>query len=263
MSPTRKQPVTPKVSTHFRLIKSVRTYESIVGQIEEAIFKGDLRPGQRLPSERELVVQFGVSRASVREALRVLESAGLVRSRPGDPSGGAQVQAPSTVSLERSFGALVRLAQVGLSELIAFRMVIEGSATYLAAIHRTEEQLERMAQAHGAMEELTGGNQEPFGQADVLFHQVIAESSGNQLLRACNEVARELVLDLIGENLARAADLEKLQAETCMRHGRVLECIRGKDAIQAMHFAKVDLAEFYGPFVSSVEATELLTLAGS
>ncbi|MGO4599699.1 FadR/GntR family transcriptional regulator [Terrabacter sp. 2RAF25] len=71
----------------FEPVRSVRLYERIVEQVEEAIARGELRPGERLPSERELVVQFGTSRATVREALRVLESNGVVRSRPGDPNG--------------------------------------------------------------------------------------------------------------------------------------------------------------------------------
>ena len=87
----------------FQPVKPVRTHESIVRQIEEAIYSGDVAPGERLPSERELVVQFGVSRASVREALRDLQSSGLLRSRPGDPVGGAEVQSFSSAALQRAF----------------------------------------------------------------------------------------------------------------------------------------------------------------
>ena len=71
----------------FQPVQPVRAYQRIVEQVEEALARGDLRPGQRLPSERELVAQFEVSRSTVREALRVLESNGVVRSRPGDPNG--------------------------------------------------------------------------------------------------------------------------------------------------------------------------------
>jgi GntR family transcriptional repressor for pyruvate dehydrogenase complex len=247
----------------FHPAKPVKTYESIVHQIESAISRGDLRSGQRLPSERELVIQFGVSRASVREALRVLESAGLVRSRPGDPGGGAEVQSFSVAGLERSLGALASLSQLGPFELISFRMVIEGSATFLAALHRTGSQLEAMTKAHETMLSLIGGDQQEFSESDVRFHAVIAESCGNQLLRACNDVARSLVLEMIGENLARSSNLVELQKETCMRHGRVLECIRRKSAKRAMDLARLDLAEYYGPFVTEDEARQLLALAKS
>lgn len=140
-------------------------------------------------------------------------------------------------------------------------MVIEGSATYLAALHRQDEHLQRIRKAHVAMRRLVGGDQEAFGQADVEFHQVIAEASGNQLLRVCNEVARGLVLGLIGEKLARSSDLPTLQADTCSRHGRVLAMIRKREALEAAHLAKLDLAEYYGPYVDPGEADELLALA--
>jgi GntR family transcriptional regulator, transcriptional repressor for pyruvate dehydrogenase complex len=252
-----------KEAIRFSTAKPVRTYESIIHQIEAAIARGDLRPGQRLPSERDLVAQFGVSRASVREALRVLESSGLLRSRPGDPGGGAEVQAFSIVGLERSFGALVRLSKLGPFQVISFRMVIEGSATFLAALHRSESQLGEMSLAHTAMLALVGGDQEAFGEADVRFHDAIAESCGNQLLRASNNVARGLVLEMIGERLSRAANFAELQKETCMRHGRVLDCIRKKAARRAMDLARLDLAEYYRPFVNPREARQLLALAKS
>ena len=246
---------------HFQPVKPIRTHESIVRQIEEAIYSGDVAPGQRLPSERELVVQLGVSRASVREALRDLQSSGLVRSKPGDPIGGAEVQSFSSGVLQRSLTSLVRLERLRLHELVMFRMVIEGSATYLAALNRSDEQLRRIQRAHQAMRRLVGGDQAHFGEADVELHQVIAEASGNQLLRVCNEVARGLVLGLIGEKLARSSDLASLQADTCRRHGQVLTMIRKQDAVRASQFAKVDLAEYYAPYVDPGKAEELLAFA--
>jgi GntR family transcriptional repressor for pyruvate dehydrogenase complex len=245
----------------FQPVQPVRTHESIVRQIEEAILRGDVGPGQRLPSERELVVQLGVSRASVREALRDLQSSGLVRSRPGDPAGGAEVQSFSSAVLYRSLMALVRLEGLRLHELVVFRMVVEGSATYLAALHRQDDDLRRMRKAHLAMRRLVGGDVKEFAQVDVEFHQAIAAASGNQLLRVCNEVAPGLVMGLIGDELARSADLPGVQAETCTRHARVMEMIKKQHALEAAHLAKLYVAEYYGPYVNPSEAAELLTLA--
>lgn len=121
----------------FTPARRVRAYESIVKQIEDAIYRGELRPGQRLPSERELTTEFAVSRATVREALRVLESSGLVRSRQGDPTGGAEVQEFSPDGLRKSLTAMVHLEKFDITDLVQFRMVIEGSATYLAAVGHT------------------------------------------------------------------------------------------------------------------------------
>ena len=91
----------------FRPVQPVRAYERIVEQVEDAMARGELKPGQRLPSERELVTQFAVSRSTVREALRVLASNGVVRSRPGDPRG-PEVLAFSTNGLAKQMTRLTR-----------------------------------------------------------------------------------------------------------------------------------------------------------
>ena len=101
-------------STRFRPVQPVRAYERIVEQVEDALASGELRPGQRLPSERELVGQFEVSRSTVREALRVLESNGVVRSRPGDPNG-PEVLPFSSGALRKQMVRLARVEEVGLA----------------------------------------------------------------------------------------------------------------------------------------------------
>ena len=132
--------------TRFQPVQPVRAYQRIVEQVEDALVRGDLRPGQRLPSERELVSQFEVSRSTVREALRVLESNGVVRSRPGDPNG-PEVLPFSSGALRKQMVRLARVDEVSLSELVSFRMILDGSATMLAAQLRTPEQLAEMESA--------------------------------------------------------------------------------------------------------------------
>ena len=84
------------------------TYERVVEQIEKAITSGSLVPGDHLPSERELMVQFSVSRPTIREALRVLQAMGLVESKPGG-RGGPKVLEPSPATLARSFTTMARM----------------------------------------------------------------------------------------------------------------------------------------------------------
>src|SRR3954466_7019859 len=109
----------------FRHVEPVRLYQRIVQQIEDAITRGELKPGQRLPSERELVTQFAASRPTVREALRVLESNGIVRSRPGDPNG-PEILPFSSTALRKQMVRLARVDELTLAELIAFRMIMDG-----------------------------------------------------------------------------------------------------------------------------------------
>ena len=68
----------------FKPIKNIKVYEQVIEQIKEMIYQGELKRGDKLPSERELRAQFNVSRASIREAFRVLEMIGLIESRPGE-----------------------------------------------------------------------------------------------------------------------------------------------------------------------------------
>ena len=126
-------------------MQTVRAYQRIVEQVEEALARGDLSPGQRLPSERELVAQFAVSRSTVREALRVLESNGVVRSRPGDPNG-PEILPFSHSALRKQMVRLARVDELTLSELIGFRMIMDGAAIQVASRLRTPEQLAEMEQ---------------------------------------------------------------------------------------------------------------------
>ncbi|PJK22590.1 GntR family transcriptional regulator [Mycolicibacterium goodii] len=233
----------------FAPAKRIRAYESVVEQIENAILHGELRPGQRLPSERELTAQFAVSRATVREALRVLESQGLVKSRQGDPTGGAVVQEFSPDALNRSLTTMVHLEQFDLADLVQFRMTVEGSATFLAAISHTPEQLAAMKAAHAAATDAIRLGYEAFSAADVDFHRCVAEAAGSGLLRVCNDVACGVVMNLIEAKLKAAVDIDELMRDSCHRHGLVLEQIEKRNGTKAARMALQDMMEHYGPFI--------------
>ena len=102
----------------FQPVQPVRAYQRIVEQVEDALVRGELAPGQRLPSERELVTQFAVSRSTVREALRVLESNGVVRSRPGDPNGPEILPFSSTAAQADSPAGASRRADAGRADRV-------------------------------------------------------------------------------------------------------------------------------------------------
>jgi GntR family transcriptional repressor for pyruvate dehydrogenase complex len=233
----------------FERVSPVRAYERIVEQVEEAIFTGQLRPGQRLPSERDLMIQFGVGRSSVREALRVLQSNGMVRSRPGDPRG-PEVLAPSPDPLRQSMIRLARADGLSLGELVQFRMVLESTASLLAARQRTDEHLAGMAAALEAMRACAeGGHTDAghteFSRAAVAFHDAVAQASGNALLQVCAEVVREVVVNLIADQLAGAADQRTLMLAALRRHTAVFEAIRDGDGDTASRLARRGLHDHY------------------
>ena len=217
-------------------------------------------PGQRLPSERELVGQFEVSRSTVREALRVLESNGVVRSRPGDPNG-PEVLPFSSGALRKQMVRLARVDEVGLAELVSFRMILDGSATMLAARLRTPEQLAEMEAAIEVMRAAIDVGYEEFSEADIAFHEAVARASRNSLIQVCNDVVRGVVLvadlrqDLAGPQPAGADDgVARTTTPRCWRpSGRA----NGRDAARV---ARQKMYDYYAGYVPKAEREPLRAL---
>ena len=116
----------------FRPVRPTRASSEVVTQIREAILSGRFRPGDRLPTERELAQQFGVSRVTVRDALRALEAGGLIRVKVGG-QGGPYVAEPDISQLSDSLGAHLQLRGSTFRELAEARLALETTAARLAA----------------------------------------------------------------------------------------------------------------------------------
>ena len=243
----------------FRQVEPVRLYQRIVEQIEDAVLRGELRPGQRLPSERELVTQFGASRPTVREALRVLESNGMVRSRPGDPNG-PEILPFSPHGLTKQMTRLVQVEEMSIAELVSFRMILDGSANMLAAQLRSDEELELMDQTIDAMEAAIGKGYEEFSEADVAFHDAVAFASRNALIKVCNHVVRGVVLSLISDKVRFAENRASLMRESLQHHREVLEAIRLRDGGAAARISRKNLYDYYVEYVPEEDREPLLAL---
>lgn len=246
-------------SRPFEPVRPVRAYQSIVEQVEDRVFRGQLRPGERLPSEREMTAQFGVSRSTVREALRVLESDGLVRSRPGD-RGGPEVLPFSSTTLRKSVTRLVRVDEVGLAELVQFRMLLEGSANLLAAQLASDEELAAMDAALAAMGVALDQGYEEFGRADVAFHDTVARATRSTLIQVCSDVVRGVVLGLISHKIADAPDRRELMAQSLRHHADVLDAVRHRDGQRAARLARESLYDYYAGYVPEDERLLLRAL---
>src|SRR5918912_798479 len=129
--------------TDFTPVSTGRISAEIVDQIKAAIRDGRLAPGDQLPAERELTKQLGVSRVSVRDALRMLEAHGLVEVRVG-ARGGAFVTAPAPKLVGEGIGDMLRLADVGPADLTEARMVFELGILELACERATEDDLREL-----------------------------------------------------------------------------------------------------------------------
>jgi GntR family transcriptional regulator, transcriptional repressor for pyruvate dehydrogenase complex len=234
----------------FRPVEPVRAYQRVAEQIEERILSGDLPPGSRLPGERELVSQFAVGRSTVREALRVLQSAGLVRSRPGDPLG-AEVLGVTPDNLSRALGRLARSHLSTLGELVQFRMVLDAESNRLAARLHSEGDLARMEEQIERMEALSTGDAglHAFSEADALFHQAVAEASGNSLLGLCARAVHDAVVEVIEGKIAAAGETTVWMERSVAHHRQVLAAVRDGDAELAARLGRQALYDYYADHV--------------
>ncbi|MFG2074279.1 FadR/GntR family transcriptional regulator [Nonomuraea maritima] len=236
----------------FEPVRAVRAYERVVEQVEEAIESGTLSPGERLPSERELMVQFSVSRSTVREALRVLQARGLVQSRPGDPNG-AEVLPFTPAALHKSMTTLARVEELSLAELVQFRMVLDSAAILLAARLRTAEQLGEMERAVAGMRASVERGEDAFSAADAAFHEVVARAGGNKLIQICTDVVRSIVVRLISEKIAGAPDREQLMRRSIGHHEEVIAAIRAGDGPRAARLSREAMYDYYADYVPAAE----------
>lgn len=243
----------------FERVRPVRAYERVVEQIEDHVLRGQLKPGDRLPSERALMEQFGVSRSTIREALRVLESGGLIRSRPGDPAG-PEVLPFSPTTLHKSMTRLVRTDQIGLGELVQFRMLLDSSANLLAARLATDEQIAEMEAALVHMERAIDAGYVAFSEADVAFHDAVARGGGSTLIQVCSDVVRGVVLGLIAHKIADSPDRRALMRTSLNHHAEVLQAVRERDGERASRLARRSLYDYYADYVPTAERPLLQAL---
>ena len=243
----------------FQQVQPVRLYQRIVEQIEEAIASGELKPGERLPSERDLVTQFGASRPTVREALRVLESSGVVRSRPGDPNG-PEILPFSPTGLAKQMTRLARVEQMSIADLVSFRMILDGSANMLAARLRSEDELATIEKTIAVMETTIDEGYDQFSEADVAFHDAVALASRNALIQVCNNVVRGVVLSLISDKVTRARNSKALMRESLQHHKEVLEAIRAGDGPGAARISRPNLYDYYAGYLPKKDREPLHAL---
>jgi GntR family transcriptional repressor for pyruvate dehydrogenase complex len=164
-----------------RTRKVQKTYEKIIIHIRDAISSGKLRPGDRLPPETDLARRLGVSRPTVREALKVLEALNVLESSTG-PTGGTFVRTLSEVGvaeyLKDSIALLLDIDELTLEELWAAREIIEIRTVSMAALRRTEQDLATMRRI------IESDDYKDFDAyfPDITFHRAIANASKNRLL---------------------------------------------------------------------------------
>ncbi|MEY8566075.1 FCD domain-containing protein [Corynebacterium sp.] len=172
-------------------VPRIRTHQMVVEAIENQILSGALHVGDLLPAERTLSEQLQVSRAAVREAIRVLEGQGVLESNVGSGHrAGTFIAAMPSEALSRFLRLHVALSNFGLEEVVQTRTILEVESVRLAAAEQDAAALEAMRAAIADMDR-PGVSREEFNDADTRFHIALAHGSGNRLFADMTQAIRE------------------------------------------------------------------------
>lgn len=199
--------------------------EHVAHRLLERILAARLKPGASFATEAELLSQFNVSRPTLRESLRMLESQGVLAVKPG-PGGGIIVGEPSIDLLAHGLSVFLRLHEVPFITVLKAREVIEPALAREAAIHATEDDFAALEQSITRMKALLAdADQEAFIEENLVFHRTITRASGNKVLDAFWST----ITVLESEQLRDIRFSVGNQAHVAEAHERILAACRARD----------------------------------
>jgi GntR family transcriptional regulator, transcriptional repressor for pyruvate dehydrogenase complex len=221
-------------------IVKVRTYEEVVHRIQDEILAGRLKGGDRLPGERRLSEMLGVSRPTLREALRVLETLEILElpSRSG-PEGGPVVRKQPGEALYRLLRTQLALNHFSLRDLVETRYSIEVAAVAWAARRAAAEHLDQLESILTQMRE-PGVDRVAYNELDTAFHTGLAPAAGNALIG-------ELMLAIRGAMLLtfdRIEDWDATRDQLTREHSQLLDAIKRRDVTAAEELIRHHLLDF-------------------
>ena len=196
----------------------------LAARLRDLILNGALAPGDPLPAERDLVIESGLSRAPVREALRVLESEGLIATRPGR-TGGSVVTLPGRASVARSVEQFVRTHGVRLESLLDCRLAVEPMLAKLAAANRTAAELDELERLHAAFV-ASVKNVAAYKRVNLEWHLAVARASRNEPLTAVMEAISTSIMDAAGYRHVTTPDIRRAAIKA---HTAIMRAIREQD----------------------------------
>jgi GntR family transcriptional regulator, transcriptional repressor for pyruvate dehydrogenase complex len=212
----------------FVPVSSARISVGIADQIRRAILEGKLEPGNRLPNERDMAERFGVSRVTVRDALRSLETSGLIDIRVG-ATGGAFVTAPSVEVVGEGISNMLALSKVDPDEIAEARLIMEVGTVSLAVERADEQDI-------ADLRELCDESERTFAAGE--YHTDLSRAFHAALARAAHNRAVELVAATFAGPLSMQAVRDREPQEwshehTVTEHRALVDAIVARDAEQA------------------------------
>lgn len=218
------------VAPRIRRVTKISVSEEIAKQVIKLISTGELQPGQRLPSERDLCEQFGASRTALREALRCLSIVGVLNAKVGN---GTSVAADGEAFLRRIVEWRLITERHDVENLMEVRIALEGVSAANAALRASEREIERLRNMLTKMK-LASKDARKFAVLDVEFHVAIAKASGNSLVFDLVSMIRNHLVRALPKVLQIPHALPLVMKE----HRVIVEAIEQRDpgvASAAMH----------------------------
>jgi DNA-binding FadR family transcriptional regulator len=192
-------------------VRAPKTGELIATHLRRQIVRGELRPGETLPAESQLMEQFGVSRPTLREAFRILEAETLISVRRGS-RGGARVVAPEASVAARYVGLLLQIQGATINDVYEARMISEPPCARLLALHRTDEDIEKLTQVVDELKAEVAAKK-PFipdphtwARLTYRFHELILEGCGNKTMAIQGAVLQDIVATHLRTKIAQRDD---------------------------------------------------------
>ncbi len=223
----------------FKTARVHRVSHNIVQQIRSAILAGDLKPGDRLPSEKELAENFGVSKASLREAFRALEALGLLEVRQG-MNGGAFVREVDLETARNSLFNYIFFQSPSISEFTQLRSMIEPAVAEIAALNATEADLDFLENNLArTRDKLDSGSF--YYDLDSRFHHRLAEISGNRLICFVIDSLKNAIV-----NIKLQLELDRdFSIRVYKAHMRIFDAVKKREPERAraemlQHIVEVD-----------------------
>ncbi|MFZ1491625.1 MAG: GntR family transcriptional regulator [Ilumatobacteraceae bacterium] len=208
-----------------------KTGESIAATVRRRIATGELKVGDRLPTEDELTVEFGIARTTLREALRILESQGLIHIRRGR-GGGATITMPDLDRLAEPLAVILQLRHTTTNDLDAARLLIEPQlAAWLADRHSIDDIAALRNVAAAAAEAADTDDQAAFGRAAARFHTTLIERGGNETLSVLSQLLHKLTIDRYTTG-ARRSD-QAMMRRAVRSYRKLIDLIEQGNAEQA------------------------------
>jgi GntR family transcriptional regulator, transcriptional repressor for pyruvate dehydrogenase complex len=212
---------TSPLNSHFETVRRNKVYEDVARQIERLILK-KLRPGDKLPSERELAELLSVSRSSIRDAIRSLELAGMVEPRQG---AGTIVREITANSVTTPFANALKRKEELMGELLDFRKMIEPPLAARAATHASADEISEMEDILKRQEVKLREGASTVGE-DSEFHYAVAMASGNSVVLK----VLDILMDLLRDTRERTLQIEGRPQKSLAGHHKILSAIKRHDA---------------------------------